>query len=50
MLNRKVTEFIQHLGHDIEDEEAAEQYLDESLPLVGLVVMYFNTLEKVLTR
>ena len=46
MLKRKVKEFIQHLGHDIEDEEAAESYLDESLPLVGLVVMYFNTLEK----
>lgn len=46
MLKRKIKEFIQHLGHDIEDEEAAEQYLDESLPLVGLVVMYFNTLEK----
>lgn len=46
MLKRKVKQFIQHLGHDIEDEESAEQYLDESLPLVGLVVMYFNTLEK----
>ena len=46
MLKRKVKEFIQHLGHDIEDEESAEQYLDKSLPLVGLVVMYFNTLEK----
>lgn len=42
----KVTEFIQHFGHDIEDEEGAEQYLDESLPFVGIAVMYFNTLEK----
>lgn len=46
MMKRKLKAFIQNLGHDIEDEDAAEQYLDESLPLVGLVVMYFNALEK----
>lgn len=46
MMKRKIKDFIQHLGHDIEDEDAAERYLEESLPLVGLVVMYFNTLEK----
>lgn len=34
------------MSHDIENEERAEQYLDESLPLIGLVVMYFNSLEK----
>jgi hypothetical protein len=46
MMKRKLKTFIQNLGHDIEDEDVAEQYLDESLPLVGLVVMYFNALEK----
>jgi hydrogenase maturation factor len=45
-LKKKSTHLIQHLSHEIEDEDAAESYLDESLPLVGLVVMYFNTLEK----
>jgi hypothetical protein len=46
MMNRKIKNFIQYLGHDIDDEDAAERYLMESLPLVGLIVMYFNTLEK----
>lgn len=45
-MKSKTKQFIQHLSHDIEDEERAEQYLDESLPLIGLVVMYFNSLEK----
>ncbi|WP_336702645.1 hypothetical protein [Chryseobacterium indologenes] len=38
--------FVQHLYHEIEDMERAEEYLDSSLPLIGLVVMYFNGLEK----
>jgi len=37
---------VQHLSHEIEDEELAEAYLDDSLPLIGLVVMYFNAVEK----
>lgn len=41
-MKSKTKQFIQHLSHDIEDEE----YLDESLPLIELVVMYFNSLEK----
>lgn len=45
-MKTKTKQFIQNLSHDIEDEEKAESYLDESLPLVGLVVMYFNALEK----
>lgn len=28
------------------DEDRAAEYLDDSLPLIGLVVMYFNTVEK----
>jgi hypothetical protein len=43
---KKLKGFVQHLYHDIEDEETAEQYLDETLPLIGVVVMYFNYLEK----
>lgn len=45
-MKTKTKQFIQHLSHDIEDEERAELYPDESLPLIGLVVMYFNSLEK----
>jgi len=45
-MKSKTKQFIQHLSHDIEDEDKAEEYLDESLPLIGLVVMYFNSLEK----
>ncbi|WP_295528811.1 hypothetical protein [uncultured Pseudacidovorax sp.] len=45
-MKSKTKQFIQHLSHEIEDEEKAEEYLDDSLPLIGLVVMYFNALEK----
>ena len=45
-MKSKTKQFIQHLSHDIEDEDKAEEYLDDSLPLIGLVVMYFNSLEK----
>jgi len=43
-INRK--QFIQHLYHDIEDEEEAEKYLDDSLPMIGYITMWFNGLEK----
>lgn len=45
-MKSRTKQFIQHLSHDIEDENKAEEYLDNSLPLIGLVVMYFNSLEK----
>lgn len=45
-MKSRTKQFIQHLSHDIDDEDRAEEYLDESLPLIGLVVMYFNSLEK----
>lgn len=45
-MKSRTKQFIQHLSHDIEDEDKAEEYLDESLPLIGLVVMYFNSIEK----
>jgi hypothetical protein len=41
----KRKEFVQHLYHDIDDEILSEKYLDATLPLIGLVVMYFNGLE-----
>ena len=49
-MKTKTKQFIQNLSHDIEDEEKAESYLDESLPLVGLAVMYFNSLKSRLTH
>lgn len=36
---------MQHLSHEIEDEDKAEEYLDDALPSIGLIVMYFNALE-----
>lgn len=45
-MKSRAKQFIQHLSHDIKDDKKAEEYLDESLPLIGLVVMYFNSLEK----
>jgi len=47
-MKQKKKIFEQHLYHEIEDEEKAEEYLDSSLPLIGLIVMYFNGLEKTL--
>ncbi len=45
-MKTRTRQFVQHLSHEIEDEVLAESYLDESLPLVGMVVMYFNAVEK----
>lgn len=45
-MKKKLVQFIQNFGHDIEDEEAAEEYIAEALPLIGMVVMSFNSLEK----
>lgn len=44
-MKTKVKDFIQHLYHDIEDEEKAEEYLDNALPYIGLIIMHFNNLE-----
>ncbi len=44
-MKKKLKEFIQHLYHEIEDEEKAEEYLDNALPFIGVIVMYFNSLE-----
>ena len=44
-MKTKIREFIQHLYHEIEDEDKAEEYIDSALPSIGLIVMYFNALE-----
>ena len=44
-MKSKTKEFNQHLYHDIEDEDKAEEYLEETLPVIGEVIMYFNGLE-----
>lgn len=49
-MKKKRIPFVQHLAHDIEDEDKVWDHLDESLPSVGLIVMYFNGLEKQLDR
>jgi hypothetical protein len=44
-------EFLdQYLYHEIENEEESQKYLDNILPLIGYVVMYFNGLEKDLDK
>lgn len=45
-MKSRTKQFIQHLSHQVDGDDRAEAYLDESLPLIGLVVMYFNSLEK----
>ena len=47
-MKTKLKEFIQHLHHEIEDEDKAEENLENSLSLIGLIVMYFNSLENAL--
>jgi len=49
-MKQRKKEFVQHLYHEIDSEEEAEKYLDEALPLIGDVVMFFNGLEKSLDR
>lgn len=41
----RTKEFNQHLWHVIEDEEKAEEFIEETLPVIGEVIMYFNGLE-----
>lgn len=43
-INKK--QFEQHLFHDIKNEEEADRYLDNCLPLIGYITMYFNGLEQ----
>lgn len=47
-MKTKYTQFIQHLYHDQGDEEKAEEYLKDAVPLIGAVVVYFNSLEALL--
>lgn len=45
MMKTKLVDFAQHLYHEIGDEDKAEEYLENALPCIGLVVMHFNSLE-----
>ena len=45
MMKTKLVEFAQHLYHEVGDEDKAEEYLEEALPSIGLIVMHFNSLE-----
>jgi hypothetical protein len=47
-MKTKLKQFTQHLFHEIEDEDKAEEYLDNALPYIGMIVMYFNSLESTL--
>ncbi len=44
-MKNKFIDFQQHLYHEVDDENKAEEHLDGVLPYIGLVVMYFNSLE-----
>ena len=44
-MKTKLTDFMQHLYHEIDDEDKAEEYLDNAIPFIGLIIMYFNSLE-----
>ncbi|ERS90724.1 hypothetical protein Q667_07955 [Marinobacter sp. C1S70] len=39
-MKKKLREFTQHLYHEIEDEDKAEEFIDNALPSIGLIVMY----------
>jgi len=45
-MRQKKKQFEQHLYHEIENEELVDKYLENSLYLIGYIVMYFNGLEK----
>lgn len=49
-MKKRYVPFDQYLVHQIEDEDKVMDYLDETLPNIGLVVMGFNGLEKDLDR
>lgn len=44
-MKTKLKEFSQYLSHEVDDEDKAQEYLDNALPLIGLIVLYFNALE-----
>jgi hypothetical protein len=49
-MKKKRVPFIQHLEHDIEDEDKSWDHIYESLPHIGTIVMFFNGLEKLLDK
>ncbi|RYE60329.1 MAG: hypothetical protein EOP20_02830 [Hyphomicrobiales bacterium] len=49
-MKSQTKQFLQHLSHEIEDEEVGSAHIEDSLPLIGAVVMCFNIVEKNLDR
>lgn len=47
-MKSKLVNFQQHLYHEIEDEDKSADYIEKALPIIGVVVMYFNSLERAL--
>ena len=45
-MDKKYKDFVQHLEHDLGDEDIADDYLHDTLPLIGWVVTCFNALER----
>lgn len=45
-METKVKSFEQYLYHEIDEDEKIEEYIDKSLPMIGLIVMNFNYLEQ----
>lgn len=44
-MKTKLKKFTQYLCHEAEDDEKIEEYLNNALPFIGFIVMYFNSLE-----
>jgi hypothetical protein len=36
---------MQYLAHEIDDEAKAEEYIENAIPFIGLIIIYFNSLE-----
>lgn len=42
IIKTKLKEFVQHLHHEVEDEEKAEKYRDEALTSINLISLLLN--------
>lgn len=49
-MKRRSRPVDQFFWHEIEDEDKAQSYLNDALPLIGHIVMHFNGLEADLNR
>jgi len=44
-MKTRQTEFQQHLSHWVDDEAEAQKFIDDAIPMIGIIVVYFNALE-----